>query len=884
MFQAMRSTPQASGRSTSFGNGQSNPPSKSTTPANDSFASLVSFGSSSSTKNLSLQDQQKRLLEQRSTQQAANAKQIDAQFAGGSEQFWNNLGSGRNTPSVPVGQSGTTFGGGLSRTDDRVDEEDILAAFNSSATVDSSTHFPKPASTPVSIGVSSAANITKPPTFPTTSEFSNFDNDDDPFGLSNLKGNQRAQTVEASGDLADDDVLGLLGEPVSQVAKPQWQPEPSSPPNKDQETTHPQDKAVAELVEMGFAPEKAREALEATESGLDVPAAVGWLLNQAHDESKQRSKGRTPNDSPVPRNRDRRQSGRRLDHDDPLAWRREESRDTSSSRRREPGLTGDKDAAHLASEFGNNLFKTAGSLWKQGTKRMQQAVQEFNNSDSDTNVPKWMRDASSDSQDKSSSIRPSTERQNSHGATVTDEALMLESGKLRSRQTQRPIENIRTQSGAESSREHSPAIPSRSRQQDTQPTFLRERRPGPSRQEPQRKDLKSTLNRQALEDEAASYSSSARRRRPQASSPAATSQPEVDLLDASTSLTAHRPATTTPTPTAVTSRPLQDSHTFPRLSPAPPSRSIPTVPSNVLAASHKHRETGTSYFKRGDFSAAHASYTSALTQIPTTHPITIVILTNRALTALKVGEPKTALTDANNALSVIGKSKGEAETITISTTEQPKPMRDYYGKALMRKAEALEQLEKWSEALVVWREAIDGGHGGAISQQGRTRCEKAAGASKPKPAAAALSRPAAIHKSVSAPPHRPPVSSAASDAAVSKLRAANAAAEKLDDEKFALADSVEAKITAWKGGKVDNLRALIGSLDTVLWPETGWKKVGMAELVLPNKVKIQYMKGISKVHPDKIPVTATTEQRMIAGAVFSALNEAWDKFKKENNL
>ncbi|KKY24173.1 putative uba ts-n domain protein [Phaeomoniella chlamydospora] len=728
MFQAMRSTPQASGRSTSFGNGQSNPPSKSTTPANDSFASLVSFGSSSSTKNLSLQDQQKRLLEQRSTQQAANAKQIDAQFAGGSEQFWNNLGSGRNTPSVPVGQSGTTFGGGLSRTDDRVDEEDILAAFNSSATVDSSTHFPKPASTPVSIGVSSAANITKPPTFPTTSEFSNFDNDDDPFGLSNLKGNQRAQTVEASGDLADDDVLGLLGEPVSQVAKPQWQPEPSSPPNKDQETTHPQDKAVAELVEMGFAPEKAREALEATESGLDVPAAVGWLLNQAHDESKQRSKGRTPNDSPVPRNRDRRQSGRRLDHDDPLAWRREESRDTSSSRRREPGLTGDKDAAHLASEFGNNLFKTAGSLWKQGTKRMQQAVQEFNNSDSDTNVPKWMRDASSDSQDKSSSIRPSTERQNSHGATVTDEALMLES------------------------------------------------------------------------------------------------------------------------------------------------------------ASHKHRETGTSYFKRGDFSAAHASYTSALTQIPTTHPITIVILTNRALTALKVGEPKTALTDANNALSVIGKSKGEAETITISTTEQPKPMRDYYGKALMRKAEALEQLEKWSEALVVWREAIDGGHGGAISQQGRTRCEKAAGASKPKPAAAALSRPAAIHKSVSAPPHRPPVSSAASDAAVSKLRAANAAAEKLDDEKFALADSVEAKITAWKGGKVDNLRALIGSLDTVLWPETGWKKVGMAELVLPNKVKIQYMKGISKVHPDKIPVTATTEQRMIAGAVFSALNEAWDKFKKENNL
>jgi hypothetical protein len=38
----------------------------------------------------------------------------------------------------------------------------------------------------------------------------------------------------------------------------------------------------------------------------------------------------------------------------------------------------------------------------------------------------------------------------------------------------------------------------------------------------------------------------------------------------------------------------------------------------------------------------------------------------------------------------------------------------------------------------------------------------------------------------------------------------------------------------------------------VLWPEAGWKKVGMHELVLSNKVKVAYMKGISKVHPDKV--------------------------------
>jgi hypothetical protein len=34
----------------------------------------------------------------------------------------------------------------------------------------------------------------------------------------------------------------------------------------------------------------------------------------------------------------------------------------------------------------------------------------------------------------------------------------------------------------------------------------------------------------------------------------------------------------------------------------------------------------------------------------------------------------------------------------------------------------------------------------------------------------------------------------------------------------------------------------------------------------------------------QIPQDATTEQRMISASVFSTLNEAWDKFKKENNL
>ena len=237
----------------------------------------------------------------------------------------------------------------------------------------------------------------------------------------------------------------------------------------------------------------------------------------------------------------------------------------------------------------------------------------------------------------------------------------------------------------------------------------------------------------------------------------------------------------------------------------------------------------------------------SMSHLPPTHPLIIVLLTNHALTALKVGEPRNAISDCDKAIKVIGLSKGESETINFGNGDSPKPMRDYYGKALMRKAEALEQMEKWSEAAAVWREAVEGGHGGATSIQGRLRAEKAANPqiSKPKP------KPVVPKK---APPRRSATKdlSGQDSAAVSRLRAANAAAEKADDEKFALSDSVDARISNWRNGKQDNLRALLGSLDTVLWPEAGWKKISMADLVLPSKVKIQYMKGIGKVHPDKV--------------------------------
>jgi hypothetical protein len=169
-------------------------------------------------------------------------------------------------------------------------------------------------------------------------------------------------------------------------------------------------------------------------------------------------------------------------------------------------------------------------------------------------------------------------------------------------------------------------------------------------------------------------------------------------------------------------------------------------------------------------------------------------------------------------------------------------MKELYGKALTRKAEGLEQMERWADAGSVWQLCVESGVGGPTAIAGRQRCQKALApkaAAKPNPAPA-RQRPAATAT--------PPKDSAR----VEQLRAANKAAEREDAEKFALTDKVDARIAAWRDGKRDNLRALLGSLENVLWENSGWKKVGLHDLVMANKVKINYMKAIAKTHPDKV--------------------------------
>jgi hypothetical protein len=860
------------------------PPSKPATPANDSFAGLVSLNSGkAASSNLSLQERQKQIQEEKLKQEAERRKQYDATFGGADSSHWDSLGSGKSTPepaafSAIRPTTNVSTNAGLSRTINKpfagLDttskrplqsppaEDDLLAAFNSAAPVDASSHFPPVAHGSGCSTPALSTNVSRGHTpLPQPSASNAFvDDDDDMFGLKQMAQKSSSPAPPPQTDNGDDDILGLLGKPVSEFERKQKPARQVEEPQAEARRPSPgpmnaQDKAVAELVDMGFPVDKSAIALATTESGLDVQAAVGWLLNQAHAEAKQKTQSRSQDRSrrdpeefeERPRRNDSKPRARNARDNEPVpAWMKgDEGRSRSSQRRQEEGGH-EKDVTQLASEIGSTLFKSANSLWKTGRKQVQKAVADFNQ-DGDPNMPKWMRDA------QAAEGASNQARKQRAEANATDEAMMLEGGG-------RPSKSSRSRD----TRQHTDDLPVRQRREpeaarNGYPDRMASQSPA-QRQQPSGLDKRPAmrLTRQEVEEQSAqAYVSPARRKKttPQP-------QPQVDLFAPE------------PTPPARTSRqaaPAQSNNPFlqatstpksrtPARTPSPPRpkappRQIPPVSSSALNSSASDRQKGSEAFKRGDYAAAHAAYSSALNPLPQSHPVTIVVLCNRAVTNIKVGEPKAAIADADAALAIIGVSRGEGEKIATGGIEGEKDMKEFYGKALMRKAEALENMEKWADAHKVWKEAVQNGVGGAIAISGRNRCEKAAAGGNNSTAPAAAKRPPPARKPAPRPSAMSDLGGGAptqDSEAVKRMKAANAAAEAADDEKFALTDQVDAKLIAWKGSKSDNLRALLGSLDKVLWPEAGWKKVNMGDLVMPNKVKIVYMKAIAKVHPDKV--------------------------------
>jgi hypothetical protein len=101
-------------------------------------------------------------------------------------------------------------------------------------------------------------------------------------------------------------------------------------------------------------------------------------------------------------------------------------------------------------------------------------------------------------------------------------------------------------------------------------------------------------------------------------------------------------------------------------------------------------------------------------------------------------------------------------------------------------------------------------------------------------------------------------------------------------ERHRIAETLDVEIKRWAAGKEGNLRALLSTLQYVLWPECGWQSVSLTDMITAPSVKKVYRKATLCIHPDKVQQKgATLQQKYVAEKVFDLLKEAWNKFNSE---
>ncbi|CAM8952064.1 unnamed protein product [Rhodiola kirilowii] len=118
--------------------------------------------------------------------------------------------------------------------------------------------------------------------------------------------------------------------------------------------------------------------------------------------------------------------------------------------------------------------------------------------------------------------------------------------------------------------------------------------------------------------------------------------------------------------------------------------------------------------------------------------------------------------------------------------------------------------------------------------------------------------------------------------AVAEMNERDLQAQREQAERQRFSETLDAEIKRWAAGKQGNLRALLSTMQYILWPESGWQPVSLSDLISGASVKKVYRKATLCVHPDKVQQKgANLQQKYIAEKVFDLLKEAWNKFNSE---
>ncbi|GAC75497.1 FOG: TPR repeat [Moesziomyces antarcticus T-34] len=781
----------------------------------DAFSSLFAPSSSSSTKqqaNLSLAQRQQLAQQQARNKADDEKRRNDALWSGIDSSAWIQPAAASRPSSAANAAKPTT------QPSDPWDFDSFTA----------------PSSKP-----SAPALTTTQPT-PTKSHSTTAPANNDPFDFDGCQSSHPAPTA-AHVDQSDD-ILGALAMPVSELkpsrphdrrvaalsssasasssADSSRVPSPASGrrPTPTARSRSPPPHVIGQIVEMGFSPQQARQALARTPSGLDVQAALELLVGaDSNDQDEQLARQLQARE---------RTSFRDSDDDD--------AAHAAAPRRRQPPQSGtqrDTDEATpdwqhqadqlyaQASEIGSSVLTKASAFWSSAKAQAQKALEEHN--------------------------RAGAER----STTPSDAG----SERHRARRWGNPT-----------------ATAAKSKEWEGKPKWMVEAELAQSN------DTAAT----ASSDEPAQLGGG-----PAGASPQLPTRPAAAPKAAYAS--PHRRG---PTRSSAAS-------------PAPPTalkrRAIPREASHTISSAARNKDEGNEHFRRGAYADAEASYTRGIAALESSSfdSVRLVpLLSNRANVRLKNGDTAGTIGDCDRLVGIVLAPFGGGERDASGRVAVYRPsqeadlpaelgevkLRETFGKALVRRAQALEASERWKLARADWAvlleyEQLEGSGVRTttshltFARQGMERCSRmlnptprvAASQPKPKPAA----------------PRRPPATASTGGvggeaSAAFAQQQQKAAVE--ESEKFALKDAVDAKIDAWKRGKETNLRALLSSLDTIVWPELGWKPIALHQVLDAAGLKKNYTRAIARLHPDKIQSSATTEHKMIAAAAFHALNEAWN--------
>jgi tetratricopeptide (TPR) repeat protein len=831
----------------------------------DAFSSLLSLDSSSSTSSkqtMSLAERQAQIAEEKRKKAEHERQQFEAHGA-----FWDNLGSSSSSskatpvmsPVLPVGNKveallQPTISAPTSRPASSLAKPSLLPSPaaqatakmpSSSSTWDDDDDFLAGPSTQKRQTATSSA--TKPPSDP-------FDFDAMDASLNSLaptkrsNGSSGVRTPVSNFDFGDneDDLLGGLGGPaktsgqrtkvsiesrcVALAEAMQSPPRSHTSTNRKARSSSPPPHIIGQIVEMGFTPAQAREALAKTSNGLDVQAAMEDLLAQqdsrlqdSEDEERvMRERMRREEEEEKERKRKRRMGPSR----DSVRAR---TRDEISQGAVTPdyGEQADKILAQ-ASEIGQSVLSKASSFWATSKERALKVYEE-------------QKRAAEAAQGKSKPVSDGRPRWMVEQEQADDEAFAQNS------------KSASNGGGFKDSDDEDGPVPARRPHVEPAPR----RNGGPLTRAPVRKDDL------LFADDAPSPSrSTAQRAQPTRqtqprSRPITPAAPLPQRALVSTSATALQAA-------AAHKAKGNDHFKLGRFSEAEQAytSAISALPEGHLTLVILYNNRAATRLKLGQSASAAEDCTNAITIVgPTYHPSKEAPLPPDVAAEVKLGD---ALVKAT---SKRAQAWEMAEKWKQAVEDWERVMAFDVG-LLGQSAASTRNLA--AEGARRSRKMLEGGDGPKPSIA--TPAQR-----PPAPIAARPVKPVDVTKSL----------------AVSELRKAASAAEAEDTQRMAAKDGVDAKIVAWKAGNETNIRVLMSTLHKVLWEEAvaGGLKVGLHELVTPKQVKIKYMKVVARLHPDKVSflvrvpqswliesqldVSKTTvEQRMLANGVFSVLNEA----------